>query len=201
MKPSHPSEPNTTTSIDLMYLTNFNKHSRTTASDEIVDKRDVSFYRKRIFQLCKDLLRHNETNPNIKETFDQFCLTAIDHFKMMDRSEILQNEYKNLDTDIPVSSFKPEDIPDPNEFMFKKIEQRDDKIDRFVIKHITKKEPEIHLPKQKKYNLKDVKYQEKNIVVKSKASAEVMTKKKKQNKNKLNKTKLSNPSKTIDLDL
>tara|TARA_B110000483_G_C18155479_1_gene527234 strand:+ start:85 stop:690 length:606 start_codon:yes stop_codon:yes gene_type:complete len=201
MKPSHPSEPNTTTSIDLMYLTNFNKHSRTTASDEIVDKRDVSFYRKRIFQLCKDLLRHNETNPNIKETFDQFCLTAIDHFKMMDRSEILQNEYKNLDTDIPVSSFKPEDIPDPNEFMFKKIEQRDDKIDRFVIKHITKKEPEIHLPKQKKYNLKDVKYQEKNIVVKSKSSAEVMTKKKKQNKNKLNKTKLSNPSKTIDLDL
>jgi len=147
------------------------------------------------------LLRHNETNPNIKETFDQFCLTAIDHFKMMDRSEILQNEYKNLDTDIPVSSFKPEDIPDPNEFMFKKIEQRDDKIDRFVIKHITKKEPEIHLPKQKKYNLKDVKYQEKNIVVKSKSSAEVMTKKKKQNKNKLNKTKLSNPSKTIDLDL
>ena len=120
---------------------------------------------------------------------------------MMDRSEILQNEYKNLDTDIPVSSFKPEDIPDPNEFMFKKIEQRDDKIDRFVIKHITKKEPEIHLPKQKKYNLKDVKYQEKNIVVKSKSSAEVMTKKKKQNKNKLNKTKLSNPSKTIDLDL
>jgi hypothetical protein len=207
MKPYHPSNPNTTTSIDLMYLTKFNKQQNTALSSEIVDKKEVSFYRKRIFQLCKDLLRHNETDANIKEAFDQFCLTAIDHFKMVDRSEILQNEYKNLDTDVPVSSFKPEDIPDPNEIMFKKIEQPSDKIDRFVIKHITKKPPEIHLPKQKQYNLKDIKYQEKDIMIKSKSSAEVMAKKKKKNKTNMKKTKPStqvNPpksTKTIDLDL
>jgi hypothetical protein len=176
------------TSIDLMYLTNHNRQSReANKHSEIVDKKEVSFYRKRIFQLCKDLLRNTDTSIEIKESFDHFCLTAIEHFKMKDKSEIIQNEYKHLDTDIPVSSYKPEDIPDPNEIMFKKIEQPNDKMDRFIIKHITKKEPEIHLPTQKKYNLKDVKYQEKDIQVKSKTSAEVMAKKKKTNKTKLKK--------------
>jgi hypothetical protein len=178
----------TTSSIDLMYLTKFNKQSRNTTTHEIVDKKEVVFYRKRIFQLCKDLLRQNEFNSNIKESFDQFCLTAIDHFKMIDKSEIIQNEYKDLDLDKPVSSFKETDIPNPDMFMFKKIEQPTDKIDRFVIKHITKKEPDIHIPTQKTYNLKDVKYQDKNIKVNAKSSAQVMSKKKKQNKTKLNET-------------
>src|SRR6056300_785979 len=176
------------TSIDLMYLTNHSRQPREAKKqNELVDRKEVSFYRKRIFQLCKDLLRQNPTSPEINELFDQFCLTAIEHFKMVDKAEIIQNEYKHLDTDIPVSSYKPEDIPDPNEIMFKKIEKPNDKMDRFVIKHITKKEPDIHLPTQKKYNLKDVKYQEKDIQVKSKTSAEVMAKKKKTNKTKLKK--------------
>jgi len=179
---------NDTTSIDLMYLTNHSRQPREAKTqNEIVDRKEVSFYRKRIFQLCKDLLRQNPTSPEIKELFDQFCLTAIEHFKMVDKAEIIQNEYKHLDVDVPVSSYKPEDIPDPNEIMFKKIEKPNDKMDRFVIKHITKKEPDIHLPTKKKYDLKDVKYQEKDIQVKSKSSAEVMAKKKKSNKTKLKK--------------
>ena len=182
------------TSIDLMYLTNHSRQPREAKKqNELVDRKEVSFYRKRIFQLCKDLLRQNPTSPEINELFDQFCLTAIEHFKMVDKAEIIQNEYKHLDTDIPVSSYKPEDIPDPNEIMFKKIEKPNDKMDRFVIKHITKKESDIHLPTQKKYNLKDVKYQEKDIQVKSKTSAEVMAKKKKTNKTKLKKKQQQQP--------
>lgn len=191
MKPVIKSNPThtETTSIDLMYLTNYNKTTKQETSNEIVDKKDVVFYRKRIFQLCKDLLRFNESDPNIKESFEQFCKTAIDHFKMIDKSEIIQNEYKHLDMDVPVSSYKPEDIPDPNEIMFKKIEKPTDKMDRFVIKHVTKKQPDIHLPVEKKYNLKDVKYQDKDIQVKANSSSEVMIKKKKQNKKKINKIK------------
>ena len=187
-----------TTSIDLMYLTNYNRQQNQTKKEEIVDKKDVIFYRKRIFQLCKDLLRDNVISEEIKkDSFDQFCLTAIDHFKMIDKSEIIQNEYKHLDVDKPISSYKEKDIPDPNEIMFKKIEQPNDKMDRFVIKHITKKEPEIHIPVQKSYNLKDVKYQEKDIQVKSKTSATVMLNKKKKNKKKIKNVKPN----TINLDL
>lgn len=190
-----------TSSIDLMYLTNYNKQQNQTKKEDIVDKKDVIFYRKRIFQLCKDLLRDNVINEEIKESFDQFCLTAIDHFKMIDKSEIIQNEYKHLDVDKPISSYKEKDIPDPNEIMFKKIEQPNDKMDRFVIKHITKKEPEIHIPVQKSYNLKDVKYQEKDIQVKSKTSATVMLNKKKKNKKKIRNVKQNVKPNTINLDL
>ena len=47
---------------------------------------------------------------------------------MIDKSEIIYYEYKkHLDVDKPKNSYKEKDIPDPNEIMFKKIEQPNDK--------------------------------------------------------------------------
>lgn len=185
------SNTSTTTSIDLMYLTNKSRNSiqSTTKQRVIVDRKDVSFYRKRIFQMCKDLLRNNTTNPILKDSFDEFCKTAIEHFKITDKTEIIQNEYKHLNVS-DSNSINTSTIPNdtnPDELMFKRIEKPGHTMDKFIINHVVKKEDDIHIPIQKKYNLKDIKYQDKDVSIKSKTSAEVMSKKKKKNKKQVKK--------------
>ena len=174
---------NSTSSIDLMYLTNINNISKSPTDFNIVDRKEVEFYKKRIFQLCKELLRSKKVTPNVNDAFDQFCLNAIEHLKMVDKTEIIQNEYKDL-TSLPKQSSNLDILNEnPDEIMFKKIEKNNDNtMDKFIIKNVIKKEESIVLPTQKTYNLKDVKYQEKNVEVKSKSSAVAIKNKKKKNK-------------------
>lgn len=173
---------NSTSSIDLMYLTNINNISKSPTDFNIVDRKEVEFYKKRIFQLCKELLRSKKVTPNVNDVFDQFCLNAIEHFKMVDKTEIIQNEYKHL-TSLPKQSSNLDILDEnPDEIMFKKIEKKDEiTMDKFVIKNVIKKD-EMVIPKQKSFNLKDVKYQEKDVEVKSKSSIVAMNNKKNKNK-------------------
>lgn len=189
---------NSTSSIDLMYLTNINNTGKSAADFNKVDRKDVEFYKKRIFQLCKDLLRGKKENSSINDAFDEFCLTAIDHFKMIDRAEIIQNEYKNLDlSSLPNQKLSTKILDEnPDELIFKKIEKNNDNtMDKFVIKNIVKKDDSMVIPTKKNLNLKDVKYQEKDIEVKSKSSAVAMKNKKKKNKKILNAKQKQNPIK------
>ena len=48
---------NSTSNIDLMYLTNMGNSNKTQNDFIMVDKKEVEFYKKRIFQLSKELLR------------------------------------------------------------------------------------------------------------------------------------------------
>ena len=130
---------NSTNQIDLLYLTNMTTcKNNNEVKVNIVDKKEVEFYKKRIFQLCKDMLRNKETPPTVKDSFDYFCVNAIEYFKMMDKTEIIQKEYKTLnhDTESPTSlpnhDNKPSELSeDVNALMFKKIEKKDDKLDKF----------------------------------------------------------------------
>ena len=180
---------NSTNQIDLLYLTNMTScKNNNEVKVNIVDKKEVEFYKKRIFQLCKDMLRNKEPTPNVKDSFDYFCVNAIEYFKMTDKTEMIQNEYNTLNhetgapTSLPNHADKPNELSeDVNALMFKKIEKKDDKLDKFVIKNVVKKN-EMVIPEQKKYNLTDVKYQEKGVEVKAKTSMVAMNNKKKKNK-------------------
>jgi len=180
---------NSTNQIDLLYLTNMTTcKNNNEVKATIVDKKEVEFYKKRIFQLCKDMLRNKETPPTVKDSFDYFCVNAIEYFKMMDKTEMIQKEYKTLnhDTESPTSlpnhNNNPSELSeDVNALMFKKIAKKDDKLDKFVIKNVVKKN-EMVIPEQKQYNLTDVKYQEKGVEVKAKTSMVAMNNKKKKNK-------------------
>jgi hypothetical protein len=188
---------NSTSQIDLLYLTNMSCKINNEADIEIVDKKEVEFYKKRIFQLCKDILRKNVTDPNVVSSFNHFCSNAIDYFKMNDTTEMIQSEYDELsiETSLPfplpkqdLSSNLSGDSPDL--LMFKKIEKPNDTLDKFVIKHVVKKNDDMVIPEQKIYNLNDVKYQEKGVKVKAKTSSVAINNKKKKN-NKLLKEKMS----------
>lgn len=58
-------------------------------------KEDIKFYRKRITALFKDLLKgeQRECTDELKELQYSFVLTAINHFKMVDKKDIIQTQY------------------------------------------------------------------------------------------------------------
>ena len=58
--------------------------------------KDVSFYKKRILHLIKNLLNDKEENINnmLLESYENFINNAIYHFKMVDTKDILQKEYE-----------------------------------------------------------------------------------------------------------
>ena len=190
---------NSTNQIDLLYLTNMTTcKNNNGVKVDIVNKKEVDFYKKRIFQLCKDMLRNKHANPMVNDSFDHFCCNAIEYFKMTDKTEMIQNEYNtlksgtgdniNMQTSLPNHNNNPSELSeDVNALMFKKIAKKDDKLDKFVIKNVVKKKDEMVIPEQKQYNLTDVKYQDKGVEVKAKTSMVAMNNKKKKNKREIKK--------------
>jgi hypothetical protein len=65
-----------------------------------VDKKEKKFYRKRIFNLTKDLLASEVevTNllPDVKYAFDNYVRACIHSFKVLDSNDIIQSEYENI---------------------------------------------------------------------------------------------------------
>ena len=67
-----------------------------------VDKKEKKFYRKRIFNLTKDLLASESedtvTNllPDVKYAFDNYVRACIHSFKVLDSSDIIQSEYETI---------------------------------------------------------------------------------------------------------
>ena len=88
--------------LDLIYFTNstaykkINKRNETKNEDDEEYKKDLLFYRKRILQKTKDLLRNNECNKEMKQVFNDYSRYMIKYFKFTDKSDIIQKDYKNL---------------------------------------------------------------------------------------------------------
>ena len=64
-------------------------------------KIDKKFYKKRIIQLMKDLYNNDLVNYNVpldklKEKFKDFVDEGIEILKLIDKNDILQDEYKNI---------------------------------------------------------------------------------------------------------
>lgn len=83
--------------ITLQYLLNPNmlvKNNKTTL-DYNLDK-DIRFYRKRINQLTKDMIKGNFPNSDLKMIFENYTSELIYYFKQQDTKDIYQEEYLDL---------------------------------------------------------------------------------------------------------
>lgn len=164
--------------------------------------KDRKFYRKRILQLTKELLQPSNSvpgmttdgsfntqdsfslihkqmmeHPEVIHSFNQYIRTCIEHFKLMDHSDILQEEYKDLE-DLEKSTQELDDILGPDDLGLGVVRPDDLLIhsvklvkpytmDRFVKKTVLKKPEEIPLPKQKKVDLKNPELKNKGICKKN----------------------------------
>jgi hypothetical protein len=144
--------------------------------------KDIKFYRKRIYYLTKELLLSKEQVlpllPEVKNAFDNYIKTCINYFKVIDRNDIIQEEFKDVldGTDEINGTDEVEEIEEinkniiintsksPDNFLMRQVKIKNS-LDDFV--KVTKNNPkEIILPKQKKINLKDPLLKNKGIAKK-----------------------------------
>jgi len=132
---------------------------------KIVNKKDKKFYRKRILNLTRELLlkkddNYNEINPDIKFTFDNYVKTCIQYFKIIDNNDIIQEEYKDFNTEL--DNHDDLNINNNNncydkekDKLFMRSIKMPNGLEKFVKITTTKKPEEIILPKIKEIDLKE----------------------------------------------
>jgi hypothetical protein len=141
--------------------------------------KDVRFYRKRIQFLLKQYINDENIDifQGVKHSLDSFLLTSISYFKTIDKTEIFQKDYlelelelekEELEEDIEIKTYYPfqeEEVIIPC-FSFK--EKPEIKtMDHYVKRIITKEEIETFYPHKKKANIKSKDFKNKGIIKKN----------------------------------
>jgi hypothetical protein len=165
--------------VTLEYLVN--KDYNVTIKTSKVDKKDKKFYRKRIFNLTKEILSNEEPHdifPDVKQAFDNYVRHCVNYFKAIDCSDILQEDYMGMNivcnaTELIENKQLQEEA---DKIMMRSINIQPCTLDKFI-KRTVKKET-IVLPQQKEVDLKnpDLKLKgvkkKKNIINKYEENAE-----------------------------
>jgi hypothetical protein len=154
----------------------FNKHVKNQKSKSI-NKEERKFYKKRIYNLFKELLITKEEPedllPDVKYAYDNFIHSCIHYFKTIDNNDLNQEEYKNLNNEEPDISNIPElndnnlkTEEEANKLLMRSIKITTPPLDKFVKRKTTKVEEQIIMPKQKEINLNDPELKLKGITKK-----------------------------------
>tara|TARA_Y100000992_G_scaffold95415_1_gene61448 strand:- start:3634 stop:4146 length:513 start_codon:yes stop_codon:yes gene_type:complete len=163
---------------ELEYLSNpylYEKYiNQKKTQNEEEFKKNKRFYKKRIIQLTKDLY-NNELDhykiplTEIKKIFNRYIKEGIDLLKMIDRNDILQDEYKDIkfDKKIPENEIDCSfNQIDNDTEIFKKPQTNKIEDCMPLIKKKIKKEKDIKPPLKKKVNLKDPELKIKGLKIK-----------------------------------
>ena len=89
----------------LMNKDQYNKYvkNNTIKLPNSVNKKDKKFYKKRIFDLTKRLLNNEKPEtmyPDVGSAFDSYIRVCIEYFKVLDRSDIIQEDYIGVEDGI-----------------------------------------------------------------------------------------------------
>ena len=126
-------------------------------NQELKIKKDKRFYRKRVFNLTKELLSGEEPQdifPDIKEAFDNYMRHCISYFKAIDCSDIMQEEYLCYNESELIQDDKLQDVKlqdDTNRLIMR---SKPNNLDNFILR-IVKNEPKMVIPQKKDVNLRD----------------------------------------------
>ena len=138
-----------------------------------VNKEDKKFYKKRIYNLFKEMLINKaepeDLLPDVKYTYDNFINASINYFKTIDNNDLLQEEYKTLDEaaleNINAIPELGDDIAveEADKLMMRSIKIKPPSLDKYVKRKTTKPQEKMILPKQKEVNLMDPELKVKGI--------------------------------------
>jgi len=128
-----------------------------------INRKDKKFYRRRILSLTKDLLSKEESDivvsPDIKYAFDNLVQTCIHHFKILDRNDIIQEDYNGFDEEIKEEKELSETeqfLKEENEkLLMRSVKLSNHSLYNFIKIKMTKSPEELIIPQQKEINLKD----------------------------------------------
>jgi len=135
------------------------------------NKKDKKFYRKRILNLTKEFLLFNEKEdilPDVKNAFENYVKTCVEYFKILDKTDIIQEDYcdleenekekeinKLLDYDeVNVENSHINNSSSFNDNLLMRSIHIKHPLDKFIKRNKFKKEQEV-LPIQKEINLQE----------------------------------------------
>ena len=148
----------------LQYLTEHSVLDKITHVGKNSSQKDeIAFYKKRIFLTTKLLLRNNKVNPSVNNAFNNYARILIQHFKIVDTNDILQEEFKNMiNTDNLNNELNHELNPDyeiesdANSHIFvRQTDENEGTLNNFVKTVHTRPEEKMIMPKQRTVNLKN----------------------------------------------
>jgi hypothetical protein len=132
-------------------------------------RKDTKFYKKRIFDLTKRLLNNEKPEtmyPDVGSAFDSYARICIEYFKILDKSDIIQEDYVGINAD---SLNKLPADPSYNAVEESMLMMRSIKInepnalEKLVKRTTAKLEKKPIIPLQKDINLKDPNLKNKGI--------------------------------------
>jgi hypothetical protein len=148
------------------YITNKSNNGSVSTSNSI--RKDKKFYKKRIYDLTKQLINNEKPEgiySGIIDTFELYTKICIEYFKTLDKTDIIQKDYNGLITDVSSNAEvqldslqNAENIEEANKLMMRLVKITEPNsleklVKRTIIKNADAK-PNIP-PKQKEINLKD----------------------------------------------
>ena len=152
--------------VDLLYLSNHVDYGKINPKKRKNYDEDYEFYKERLIHRTLELINKKEMknyNDKIHEIFDKYMELTIEHFKFVDKKDIIQEDYK----DIKNKKEKPSifNLETTNKMLIKKKEEGigkiTDDLDIQIIRN--KKERKIFLPKKKIINLRNELFKSKGI--------------------------------------
>ena len=148
------------------YIMNKSNNGSSSTSNSI--RKDKKFYKKRIYDLTKQLINNEKPEgiySGIIDTFELYTKICIEYFKTLDKTDIIQKDYNGLITDVSsnaevhIDSLQnAQNIEEANKLMMRLVKITEPNsleklVKRTIIKNVDAK-PNIP-PKQKEINLKD----------------------------------------------
>jgi hypothetical protein len=166
--------PDSISDINIEMLFSKRPYNKIESNSKIYSKKDKKFYKKRIHNLTKSLLNNELPSvifPEVLCAFDNYIKTCIKYFKVLDTTDIIQQEYIGMDVECDndndnVSNnivMKTDNNNNNNNnnnninsLMMRSIKITEpNALEKLVKRTITKKEVEPIIPQQKDINLKD----------------------------------------------
>jgi hypothetical protein len=154
-------------SLDYLINTKQYKIQLTSALNTKINKKDKKFYRRRILSLTKDLLSKEESeiivSPDIKYAFDNLVKTCVSYFKILDRNDIIQEDFNDFNKGINEEIKEEKELSESEQFLkeenekllMRSVKMSTHSLDNFIKIKMTKQAEELIIPQQKEINLKD----------------------------------------------
>ena len=127
-------------------------------------KSDVKFYKKRIIQLTKDMMKGQHITNSVNKAHNEYMKSCVAYLRFLDTKDILQEEYKDIPEQPDISD---DDIEgDPNNSLINpsylhKQNKIEDYIDVKKISNVPKND--TYLPEKKDLKLKDPELKKKGV--------------------------------------
>lgn len=172
--------------LSLEYFLNketYGKHlEKRTAESKREYRKDKRFYRKRIYDLTKQLINSEETtlqnySKDIQMAFEFYTRVCIDYFKVLDKNDVIQEDYVNLLESNSQINLDPQlivehinSIEEADQLLMRSIKiVEPNSLEKLVKRKTTKNvKKEMPLPLQKNIDLKHPSLKKKGIKEKNK---------------------------------